>query len=223
MVCWDIRGNNTISFFDENSDRIFEYGGTDVEQSKAEYLCGIDIIGEFLPDGDTLIDLFYRGNGLVVMNYDHEEDGYTYNCHYIFDSNNQKLIDDYGEETDAEPLEGIYTKALCPDMAVYPEDIERSKLDFEDVKEENNWDLPSGFLSEIGGRYEDGYGDIVVLSHSNYMIRFIKGGKQDHIYDEIICGYKVLNNVYLIKIEWDDEKYVYIFKKQITSIKRKEK
>lgn len=201
-------------FYDENSDRICEYGGTDIESSKAEYLCGMDIVGELLPDGDTLKELFYRGNGLVVMNYEHEEDGYTYNYHYIYDSINQKFIDDNGEDTGTEALEGIYTKALCPDIAVYPEDIEGTGLDFEGIIEDNTGDLPSDILSEIGGRYEDGYGDIVELSHPNHMIRFIKGGKQDHIYDEIICGYKVLNNAYLIKIEWDDEKYVYLYRKE---------
>ena len=103
---------------------------------------------------------------------------------------------------------------MCPDIAVYPEDIEGTGLVFEDIIEDKTGDLPSDILSEIGGRYEDGYGDIVELSHPNHMIRFIKGGKQDHIYDEIICGYKVLNNAYLIKIEWDDEKYVYLYRKE---------
>ena len=27
------------------------------------------------------------------------------------------------QASDGEPLEGTYAKALCPDMAVYPEDI----------------------------------------------------------------------------------------------------
>ncbi len=201
-------------FYDENSDRICEYGGTDIEQSKAEYLCGIDIVGEFLPDGDTLTDLFYRGNGLVAMNYEHEEDGYTYNYHYIYDSNNQILIDDNGEETGTEPLEGIYSKALRPDMAIYPEDIKGSGMNIDDVIEDKTGELPSDILSEIEGRYEDGYGDIVEISHPNHMVRFIKGGKQDHIYDEMICGYKVLDNAYLIKIDWDGDKYAYLYRKE---------
>ncbi len=112
-------------FYDENSDRICEYGGTDVEQSEAEYLCGIDIVREYLPEGDKLNNLFYRGNGLMVMNYEHEEDGYIYNYHLIYDFIDAKFIDDNGEETGIEPLEGIYAKALCPDMAVYPEDISK--------------------------------------------------------------------------------------------------
>lgn len=201
-------------FYDERNNGICEYGGTDIEQSKAEYLCGIDIVGEFLPAGDKLDSLFYRSNGLAVMNYEHEEDGYINYYHLIFDFIGGTFIDDNGEETDVEPLEGTYAKALCPDMAVYPEDITEGRLDFINVLEDKTGELPDDIFSEIEGRYEDGYGDIVEISHPSHMIRFIKGGKQDHIYDEMICGYKVLDNAYLIKIEWDDEKYMYLYKKE---------
>ena len=107
-------------FYDENNDRICEYGGTDIDQSKAENLSGIDIVGQFLPSGDKLGSLFYRSNGLLVMNYEHEEDGYIYYYHLIYDYIHGKFIDDDGEKTDGAPLEGTYAKALCPDMAVYP-------------------------------------------------------------------------------------------------------
>ncbi len=57
------------------------------------------------------------------MNYEQEEDGYIYYYHLIYDYKNGTFIDDNGEETDVVPLEGTYVKALCPDMAVYPEEI----------------------------------------------------------------------------------------------------
>ncbi len=201
-------------FYDENNDRICEYGGTEVEQSKAEYLCGIDMVSEFLPAGDDMTSLFYRSNGLVVMNYEHEEDGYISYYHMIYDFINGKFIDDNGEETGTEPLAGVYAKALCSDMAVYPEDLNNSGIDFDNVLEDKTGELPSDVFSELKGRYEDGYGDIVELSHPDHMVRFVKGGKQDHIYDETICGYQVLDGAYLIKIEWDGEKYMYMYREE---------
>ena len=99
-------------------------------------------------------------------------------------------------------------------MAVYPEDISRSGIDFDNVIEDKTGELPTDIFSEIEGRYEDGYGDIVEIRHPDHMIRFIKGGKQDHIYDEIIGGYKVLNDMYLINVEWEGEKYTYLHKKE---------
>ena len=111
-------------YYDENSESICEYGGTDIDQSKAKSLCGIDLVGDCLPAGDKLGSLFYRNNGLVVMNYEHEEDGYIYYYHLIYDSIKGTFIDDSGEATDSEPLEGTYARALCPDIAVYPKDIE---------------------------------------------------------------------------------------------------
>ncbi|MCR5108707.1 MAG: hypothetical protein K6B28_11155 [Lachnospiraceae bacterium] len=114
-------------FYDEKNDSVCEYGGTDIEQSEAEKLCGIDIVEQFLPAGGKLDSLFYRGNGLVVMNYEQEEDGYIYYYHMIYDYKNGTFIDDNGEETDVVPLEGTYAKALCPDMAVYPEKITTKK------------------------------------------------------------------------------------------------
>ena len=44
----------------------------------------------------------------------------SYYYHLIYDYIHGKFIDDNREETDGEPLEGTYAKALCPDMAVYP-------------------------------------------------------------------------------------------------------
>ncbi len=201
-------------FYDEANDRICEYGGTDIDKSKAEYLCGMDLFEHYLPAGDKLGSLFYRSNGLVVMNYEHEEDGYIYYHHLIYDFINESFIDDDGNATNGEPLDGTYAKALCFDMAVYPEDIRSSRLDLDNVLEDKNGELISDILSEIKGRYEDGYGDIVEISHPGHMIRFIKGGKQDHIYDETICGYKVLDNAYLIKIEWNGGKYMYLYRKE---------
>jgi len=109
-------------FYDENNDKICEYGGKDIDRSTAKDLCGMDLVGDCLPSGDKLTSLFYKGNGLVAMNYEHEEEGYINYYHLLYDYKKRTFLNDFGEETGTEPLAGIYSKALCPDMAVYPED-----------------------------------------------------------------------------------------------------
>ncbi|MCR4655397.1 MAG: hypothetical protein K5770_04110 [Lachnospiraceae bacterium] len=108
-------------FYNKEDDSVYEYGGTEIDKDKAEELCGMDIVGEFLPEDDRLDSLFLRGNGLVVMNYEHEENEEIYYFHIIYDFVGGTFIDDTGEETGEEPLEGTYKEALCPDMAYYPE------------------------------------------------------------------------------------------------------
>ncbi len=108
-------------YYDNEDGGVYEYGGTEIDQKKAAELCGIDIIGKFLPKGYQLDSIFLRGNGLVVVNYEYTEDEYIYYYHYIYDFINGCFIDDTGEETGNEPLEGVYREALCPDIASYPE------------------------------------------------------------------------------------------------------
>jgi len=108
-------------FYDSEDGKIHEYGGTEIDDATAEYWCGRDIVEEFLPKGDKINSLFCRGNSLIVMNYEHEEDGCINYYHYIYDFNKGCLVDDSRGETTDEPLAGIYLEALCPEMASYPE------------------------------------------------------------------------------------------------------
>lgn len=108
-------------FYDSEDDKIHEYGGTEIDDATAEYWCGKDIVEELLPKGDKIDSLFCRGNSLIVLNYEHEEDGCIEYYHYIYDFNKGCLVDDTRSETTNEPLNGIYHDCLCPELASYPE------------------------------------------------------------------------------------------------------
>lgn len=113
----------TYYFYNDNKKgRICEYGGTEIDSKKADELCGMSFADRLLTSADKMLDLFYTGNGLVVMNFVRYADDADLYCHYIYDCNKGCFINDMGQETTQdEPLAGTYLKALCPDMAVYPE------------------------------------------------------------------------------------------------------
>ena len=108
-------------FYDSEDDKIHEYGGTEIDDETAAYWCGKDIVDELLPKGDKIDSLFCRGNSLIVLNYEHEEDGLINYYHYIYDFNKGCLVDDTRSETNNEPLGGTYHDSLCPELASYPE------------------------------------------------------------------------------------------------------
>ncbi len=108
-------------FYNSEDAKVYEYGGTEIDEETAEYWCKRDIVKELLPAGDQLINLFCRGNSLVVMNYEHVDDGFKNFYHYIYDFDSGHLVDDTRNVSGEEPLEGICLEALCPDMANYPQ------------------------------------------------------------------------------------------------------
>ena len=109
-------------FYSPEENKIYEYAGTSIDAKTVEFWTGRDLINELVPAGDTINDVSMRGNGLIAINYEHEEeDGSISYYHYIFDTLQGYFIDDNGKETNEEPLPGIYLKSLCPDMASYPE------------------------------------------------------------------------------------------------------
>ena len=108
-------------FYDNESDKIYEYGGTDISREDAEYVCGRDLIGELIAPSDKVEGMFLRGNGLLVLNYTHPVDGGFENHHYIYDILHGKFVDDCRDECGEEPQDGICLAALCPDIAYFPE------------------------------------------------------------------------------------------------------
>ena len=109
-------------FYSPEENKIYEYAGTSIDEKTVEFWTGRDLITELVPAGDTINDVSMRGNGLIAINYEHEEeDGSISYYHYIFDTLQGYFIDDNGKETNEEPLPGIYLKSLCPNMASYPE------------------------------------------------------------------------------------------------------
>lgn len=113
---------NYYFFYNDETGRVEEFAGTAISQDNVPFLCDIDIVEEKLPKGDKVDSLFCRGNGLIVLNYEHEEDDTTYYYHYIYDFTKGYYIDDYGDEvTGDEPLMGTCAVTICPDIANYPE------------------------------------------------------------------------------------------------------
>ena len=109
-------------FYSQEDNKIYEYAGTSIDAKTVEYWVGRDLIKELVPAGDTINNVFMRGNGLIVINYEHEEDdGSICYYHYIYSTLLGSFVDDYGKNTNEEPLPGICLICLCPNMASYPE------------------------------------------------------------------------------------------------------
>ena len=109
-------------FYDPEDGGIYEYAGTNIDAATVEFWCGRDLVNELIPEEDTVTGIFMRGNGLIVINYEHaEDDGKMHYFHYIYSTLKESFIDDMGRETDEEPQLGIYLNSICPQMASYPE------------------------------------------------------------------------------------------------------
>ena len=109
-------------FYDPEDGNVYEYAGTNIDAATVEFWCGRDLVNELIPEEDTVTGIFMRGNGLIVINYEHaEDDGNMHYFHYIYSTLKESFIDDMGRETDEEPQLGIYLNSICPQMASYPE------------------------------------------------------------------------------------------------------
>lgn len=93
------------------------------------------------------------------------------------------------------------------------EDLTDTSYSFTVIEDEMGG-LPVAVFDEICGHYDDGSGDTVDIFAMDRMVRFILGGNQSHTYDEEICGYKVLDRGFLLKVQWDGEKYTYLYTKK---------
>ncbi len=112
---------NYYFYYDEKDGQVHEYGGAEIDKKQAEELCKKDIVKEKLKDSDILDEIFYRDNGLVVINFNRPSDG-GFNCyHCIYDTRNGCYVDDGRNETTEEYLDGTCHKALCPEIATYPD------------------------------------------------------------------------------------------------------
>ena len=110
-------------FYDSEDGLIHEYGGTPVDSETIKKFCNRDLVNELVPEGDKIGEVFIRGNGMIVINYEHKDDSGSINYyHYIYDTSKEGFIDDMGNDANEEPrLPGTYLSCLVPDMAVYPE------------------------------------------------------------------------------------------------------
>lgn len=108
-------------FYNDETGEVMEYAGTEIPEENVAFLCGKDLVEELVPRRDVVSSIFCRGNGLIVINYEHIADGCVMYYHYIYDFSEGHYVDDNGVETGMQPLDGICKEALCPKIASYPE------------------------------------------------------------------------------------------------------
>ncbi len=107
-------------FYDPKTESVKEYGGLEISKEKAAELAGRDIVDECLSADDELENIYYRGNGIINVNYSRKtEDGYISYLHRNYNVEKGCYLDDYFEESDEEQI-GTYRAALCEDIAEYP-------------------------------------------------------------------------------------------------------
>ncbi len=109
-------------YYDSLYGMVMEYGGTEIDADTVKDVCGKDIIAQLIPQDGAIDTIYYRDNGQIVINYNKKEDGDIYYYHYIYNLPRECLVDDTALETGDEPLQGVVLKALCPEMAVYPDE-----------------------------------------------------------------------------------------------------
>ena len=108
-------------FYNNEEGRVNEYAGTTIDAATVEYLCGRDLLAELMSDHDRIDNIFCRGNGHIVINYEYEEGGLTNYEHYIYDYLNGYYLDDYGQKLPGpEAQAGICASSICPGIASYP-------------------------------------------------------------------------------------------------------
>ncbi len=108
-------------YYEPKYGTVQEYGGTEIDRATVTEVCGKDIVSELITSTDQIDTIYYRDNGQIIINFSRKEDGCIYYYHYIYNLPRECLVDDTAMETGKEPLQGIVLKALCPDMASYPE------------------------------------------------------------------------------------------------------
>jgi len=94
-----------------------EYGGVNITETQLRKSEGAaEILEAILADGETIGDIFYRGNGIINVNHNYNVEADNIFHHVILQLNGTDVT-----VIEIEADEGIYRAALAPDIAVYPE------------------------------------------------------------------------------------------------------
>lgn len=119
----------------------------------------------------------------------------------------------HAQERNAQETDELSSESEAPDA----ESQEDSSGETNDSNTNDSQDGSGGLSDEVfdivKGHYRDYDGDTVDIISSKLMKRYILGGKQDHIYDEEICGYAydAQGDQYIIYVLWDGDKYAYFY------------
>ena len=107
-------------YYDKKDSSIHEYGGRIITRREMQQKCGRDLIKLAVPSEATVDNIYYRGNGLIHVNYHIiEKNGDIERGHINWELGAKRFIDDWGESTDTPQCEGLYLKALCPEIVIY--------------------------------------------------------------------------------------------------------
>ena len=109
-------------FYDNESGNICEYAGTTIDAATANFWSEDVVVNDLVPSGSTVDNIFMRGNGLIVINFETTDDiGNINYYHYIYSTEKESFVNDNGMETEDITLAGTYLNCLCPQLASYPE------------------------------------------------------------------------------------------------------
>jgi len=94
-----------------------EYGGVKITEEQLRKCGGAaEALDAILANGDTIGEIFYRGNGMINVNHFRACGSSRSNYFTTLQLNGAKIIFNEVEDNG-----GIYLPALAPDIAVYPE------------------------------------------------------------------------------------------------------
>ena len=103
--------------YDPETDQVLEYGASEISREKAQEYSGHDLVEECLASGDNIVNIYYRDNGLIHINYSRKDtNGRISYLHRTWDINKAAFVDDMGQPSEDECV-GSYLTALCPDIA----------------------------------------------------------------------------------------------------------
>lgn len=108
-------------YYDPEKDDIFEYGGTAIKLDYVEQACGFDLIGQIKDKGYSVINAYYRDNGILNVNYFQDNDGIINFDNANYDCINKCFVNVTDEEETFENsgFGGYYKSAMAPGKAVY--------------------------------------------------------------------------------------------------------
>lgn len=113
-------------YWDENSNSFKEYGGIRVTENQLSNVeGGLEILSQIKSAGNTVTDIFYRGNGYININY---TDGFLNNNATLLYKDGKVALEkvitgDAGDDLLNSSFGGVYKAALCPEIATYPENF----------------------------------------------------------------------------------------------------
>lgn len=108
-------------FWNDGTDNFSEYGGVEITLEQLSEIKDVStIVKEYENYGYDILNILYRANGIININFEkkeHLERLYKNITLFIKNDNDTTLMDDEILERN----EGIYVKAINPEIAVYPE------------------------------------------------------------------------------------------------------